>query len=302
MNIAYISVPYRYGQGKPGTEHGPAAVEKAGLLATLEARGQEAVRYGEASVLSEDAVREEDPKLKRLEGVVHTTNDLHLIVRDALSEQRFPLLVGGDHSMAIGTIAGLRQTVPRLGVIWFDAHGDLNTPETSPSGNIHGMPLAVALGEGHQRLTEVGGTDIKLQPEHLVFIGLRDVDPGEQELIDRLGIRVYDMEAIRTRGMDAIMEEAIAYLKETTDAFYLSFDMDGLDPSLVVGTGTRVADGIFLDDAKTVLQHCATAEDFIAAEFVEVNPLLEEGNGTAELANELIGDLLLAMETHSLVK
>lgn len=204
--------------------------------------------------------------------------------------------------MAIGTIAGLRQAVPRLGVIWFDAHGDLNTPETSPSGNIHGMPLAVALGEGHQRLTEIGGNDIKLQPEHLVFIGLRDVDAGEQELIDRLGIRVYDMEAIRTRGMDVIMEEAIAYLKETTDAFYLSFDMDGLDPSLVEGTGTRVADGIMLDDAKTVLRHCAGQDDFIAAEFVEVNPLLEEGNGTAILANELIGNLLQYMQAHRLVK
>lgn len=302
MNIAYISVPYRYGQGKPGTEQGPAAVEQAGLLETLAANGQEAVRYGEAAVLSEDAVREEDPQLKRLEGVVHTTNDLHLLVREALTEQRFPLLVGGDHSMAIGTIAGMRQVVPRLGVIWFDAHGDLNTPETSPSGNIHGMPLAVALGEGHQRLTEIGGDGVKLQPEHLVFIGLRDVDAGEQELIDRLGIRVYDMEAIRTRGMDAIMEEAVAYLKETTDAFYLSFDMDGLDPSLVEGTGTRVADGIMLDDAKTVLRHCAEQDEFIAAEFVEVNPLLEEGNGTAILANDLIGNLLQYMRTHRLVK
>lgn len=302
MNIAYISVPYRYGQGKPGTEHGPAAVEQAGLFQTLATHGQEAVRYGEAAVLPEDAVREEDAKLKRLEGVVHTTNDLQLLVHDALSERRFPLLVGGDHSMAIGTIAGLRRSIPRLGAIWFDAHGDLNTPETSPTGNIHGMPLAVALGEGHRRLTEIGGTDVKLQPEHLVFIGLRDVDPGEQELIDRLGIRVYDMEAIRTRGMEAIMKEAIAYLNETTDAFYLSFDMDGLDPSLVEGTGTRVADGVMLEDAQTVLNSCAEQENFIAAEFVEVNPLLEEENGTAILANTLIGNLLQAMQNQHLVK
>ncbi|WP_114571391.1 arginase [Exiguobacterium flavidum] len=302
MNIAYISVPYWYGQGKRGTDLGPKAVEEAGLFETFERYGESIERFGEAAVLPERAVWEEDTSLKRLEGVLHTTNDLHHLVRDAVDQGKFPLLVGGDHSMAIGTIAGLKQATPRLGVIWFDAHADLNTPDSSPSGNIHGMPLAVAIGEGEERLVSVGGAGAKLLPEQIVYIGLRDVDPGEQQLIEERGIRVYGMNDIRERGMEAIMEEAVRYLEEVADHFYLSFDLDGLDPSIVQGIGTPVADGISLEDAQVVLKHCADHARFIAAEFVEVNPLLEEGNGTAIVTNGLIDNLLEYMQSHRLVK
>ncbi|WP_214733981.1 arginase [Exiguobacterium sp. s154] len=282
MQWSYIHVPLRYGQGKLGVDQGPTKLNEMGMQQLLPT---ETVKHT-IRVLPESEIRENEEHLKRVDGVLHTVTELAEVVHREISEKRFPLIVGGDHSMAIGTLAGLAQTGP-YGVIWVDAHADLNTGETSPSGNIHGMPLAAAMGMGDVRLTEVGGRDPKLSPEHLVYIALRDIDEGEMNEINRLGIKVITVEEVRTRGVDVIMQEAMRYLRERVGRFYISFDMDSLDASLVPGTGTPVDGGLTEVEAKAILKEAMQAEDLIAVELVELNPALDRDDVTAQLAYRL---------------
>lgn len=291
MQWSYIHVPLRYGQGKLGVDQGPTKLNELGMQQLLPT---ETVKHT-IRVLPESEIRENEEHLKRVDGVLHTVTELAEVVHGEISEKRFPLIVGGDHSMAIGTLAGLAQTGP-YGVIWVDAHADLNTGETSPSGNIHGMPLAAAMGMGDVRLTEVGGRDPKLSPEHLVYIALRDIDEGEMNEINRLGIKVITVEEVRTRGVDVIMQEAMRYLRERVDRFYISFDMDSLDASLVPGTGTPVDGGLTEVEAKAILKEAMQAEDLIAVELVELNPALDRDDVTAQLAYRLCETIIKSKE------
>lgn len=291
MQWSYIHVPLRYGQGKLGVDQGPTKLNEMGIQQLLPT---ETVKHT-IRVLPESEIRENEEHLKRVDGVLHTVTELAEVVHREISENRFPLIVGGDHSMAIGTLAGLAQTGP-YGVIWVDAHADLNTGETSPSGNIHGMPLAAAMGMGDVRLTEVGGRDPKLSPEHLVYIALRDIDEGEMNEINRLGIKVITVEEVRTRGVDVIMQEAMRYLRERVDRFYISFDMDSLDASLVPGTGTPVDGGLTEVEAKAILKEAMQAEDLIAVELVELNPALDRDDVTAQLAYRLCETIIKSKE------
>ncbi|MGI1823274.1 arginase [Exiguobacterium sp. TRN 1102] len=291
MQWSYIHVPLRYGQGKLGVDQGPTKLNEMGMQQLLPT---ETVKHT-IRVLPESEIRENEEHLKRVDGVLHTVTELAEVVHREISENRFPLIVGGDHSMAIGTLAGLAQTGP-YGVIWVDAHADLNTGETSPSGNIHGMPLAAAMGMGDVRLTEVGGRDPKLSPEHLVYIALRDIDEGEMNEINRLGIKVITVEEVRTRGVDVIMQEAMRYLRERVDRFYISFDMDSLDASLVPGTGTPVDGGLTEVEAKAILKEAMQAEDLIAVELVELNPALDRDDVTAQLAYRLCETIIKSKE------
>lgn len=291
MQWSYIHVPLRYGQGKLGVDQGPTKLNEMGMQQLLPT---ETVKHT-IRVLPESEIRENEEHLKRVDGVLHTVTELAEVVHREISENRFPLIVGGDHSMAIGTLAGLAQTGP-YGVIWVDAHADLNTGETSPSGNIHGMPLAAAMGMGDVRLTEVGGRDPKLSPEHLVYIALRDIDEGEMNEINRLGIKVITVEEVRTRGVDVIMQEALRYLRERVDRFYISFDMDSLDASLVPGTGTPVDGGLTEVEAKAILKEAMQAEDLIAVELVELNPALDRDDVTAQLAYRLCETIIKSKE------
>lgn len=291
MQWSYIQVPLRYGQGKLGVDQGPTKLNEMGIQQLLPT---ETVKHT-IRVLPESEIRENEEHLKRVDGVLHTVTELAEVVHREISENRFPLIVGGDHSMAIGTLAGLAQTGP-YGVIWVDAHADLNTSETSPSGNIHGMPLAAAMGMGDVRLTEVGGRDPKLSPEHLVYIALRDIDEGEMNEINRLGIKVITVEEVRTRGVDVIMQEALRYLRERVDRFYISFDMDSLDASLVPGTGTPVDGGLTEVEAKAILKEAMQAEDLIAVELVELNPALDRDDVTAQLAYRLCETIIKSKE------
>ncbi len=291
MQWSYIHVPLRYGQGKLGVDQGPTKLNEMGMQQLLPT---ETVKHT-IRVLPESEIRENEEHLKRVDGVLHTVTELAEVVHREISEKRFPLIVGGDHSMAIGTLAGLAQTGP-YGVIWVDAHADLNTGETSPSGNIHGMPLAAAMGMGDVRLTEVGGRDPKLSPEHLVYIALRDIDEGEMNEINRLGIKVITVEEVRTRGVDVIMQEAMRYLRERVDRFYISFDMDSLDASLVPGTGTPVDGGLTEVEAKAILKEAMQAEDLIAVELVELNPALDRDDVTAQLAYRLCETIIKSKE------
>ncbi|MBR3321235.1 MAG: arginase [Exiguobacterium sp.] len=291
MQWSYIHVPLRYGQGKLGVDQGPTKLNEMGMQQLLPTG---TVKHT-IRVLPESEIRENEEHLKRVDGVLHTVTELAEVVHREISENRFPLIVGGDHSMAIGTLAGLAQTGP-YGVIWVDAHADLNTGETSPSGNIHGMPLAAAMGMGDVRLTEVGGRDPKLSPEHLVYIALRDIDEGEMNEINRLGIKVITVEEVRTRGVDVIMQEALRYLRERVDRFYISFDMDSLDASLVPGTGTPVDGGLTEVEAKAILKEAMQAEDLIAVELVELNPALDRDDVTAQLAYRLCETIIKSKE------
>lgn len=291
MQWSYIEVPLRYGQGKHGVDQGPTKLRTLGIEALLpKGTLQQTIR-----VLPESEIQVNEEHLKRVDGVLYTVNELADVVAADVRANRFPLIVGGDHSMAIGTLAGLAKTGP-YGVIWVDAHADLNTGETSPSGNIHGMPLAAAMGLGDIRLTEVGGREPKLTPEHLVYIALRDIDEGEMREIKQLGIKVVTVEEVRTRGVETIMAETIEYLRDRVDRFYLSFDMDSLDARLVPGTGTPVDGGLTAAEGKAILAEAMKADDLIAIELVELNPALDQEDATAQLAFSLCETILKSKE------
>lgn len=291
MQWSYIEVPLRYGQGKNGVDQGPAALRARGIE-TLLPKG---TVQRTVPVLPESEIRENEEHLKRVDGVLHTVNALANIVKEEMEANRFPFIVGGDHSMAIGTLAGLAHSGP-YGVIWVDAHADLNTSESSPSGNIHGMPLAAAMGMGDVRLTEVGGREPKLAPEHLVYIALRDIDEGEIREINRLGIKVVSMEEVRAKGVPTVMQETLSYLRDRVDRFYISFDMDSMDAALVPGTGTPVDGGLTAEEGMAILQEAMQAKELIAVELVELNPALDRDGQTEQLAYQLCETILKAKE------
>ncbi|GAE47737.1 arginase [Mesobacillus boroniphilus JCM 21738] len=208
-----------------------------------------------------------------------------------IESESFPLVLGGDHSIAIGSLTGVSKHYKNLGVIWYDAHADLNTADTSPSGNIHGMPLAVSLGLGHELLTQLGGYAPKVKPENIVIIGARALDEGEKDLIKELGIKVFTMHEIDRLGMATVIEETVNYLKEKTDGVHLSLDLDGLDPTDAPGVGTPVSGGISYRESHLAMEMLAEAKIITSAEFVEVNPILDEKNKTAVAAVALMGSL-----------
>jgi len=217
---------------------------------------------------------------------------LHREVAAAVGRGRFPLVLGGDHSLAIGTIAGMLRHKRSLGVIWFDAHADLNRADTSPSGNIHGMSLAISLGLGHPLLASIGGESSKVDPSKVVLVGARSIDPGERELIRELGIKVFSMHDIDRLGMTRVMEEAISLASNGTDGVHLSLDMDGLDPEEAPGVGTPVIGGMTYREGHLAMELLSEAGCVVSADVVEVNPILDHMNKTAKVAVELVASLL----------
>ena len=290
--ISVIGVPMNLGADRLGVDLGPVAIRYAGVKSRLERIGYDFEDRGDIEVVRPEVATDAHSNLKYLDEIVRVNTTLCEGVADIVSSGRFPLVLGGDHSIAIGTIAGAMQSKENLGVIWFDAHGDLNTAETSPSGNIHGMPLAVALGLGHERLTAIGGVEKKLNPENVVLIGSRDLDPGERQLLKDLGATVFTVHEVDLLGMPKVMEEAIRIASEGTDGVHISFDMDAMDPFFATGTGTRVAGGLSYRESHLALELIAQAGIATSAEFVEVNPLIDNKNETAETAVALMDSLL----------
>jgi arginase len=289
-DISIIGVPMDLGQSRRGVDMGPSAMRYAGLIDRLESLGYNIEDCGDLTI-----GRPEKPSnikgLKNLKAVAEASQILADSVRDEIGKGRFPLVLGGDHSIAIGTLAGVSQSYQNLGVIWYDAHGDLNTAETSPSGNIHGMPLAVSLGLGDSLLTKISGYSPKVKPENIVIIGARALDEGEKELIKEKNIKVFTMHEIDRLGMTAVIKETIDYFKGHTDGVHLSFDLDGLDPSEAPGVGTPVNGGITFRESHLALEMFAEADIITSAEFVEVNPILDDKNKTATLAVDLAASL-----------
>lgn len=291
-NISIIGVPMDLGQMRRGVDMGPSAIRYAGVVERLENLGYEMKDLGDIEIGQAERVHNNpDTNLRNLKAVAEASGKLASKVDEVISSGDFPLIFGGDHSIAIGTLAGVSAHYENLGVIWYDAHGDLNTGDTSPSGNIHGMPLAVSLGIGHEDLTSIGGSTPKIKPENIVIIGARSLDEGERELIKEKGIKVYTMHEVDRMGMAKVMEDAIGYLKDRTDGVHLSLDLDGLDPSDAPGVGTPVLGGISYRESHLAMEMLEEAKIITSAEFVEVNPILDEKNKTATVAVALMGSL-----------
>ncbi|RKD23203.1 arginase [Ammoniphilus oxalaticus] len=285
------------GADRRGVDMGPSAIRYAGVKKRLEMIGYEVEDKGDLKVATRESESIVYPNLKYLKQIVDVNRALAIVVEQEVNKGRFPLILGGDHSIAIGTIAGMAKRKKDLGVIWFDAHGDLNTAETTPSGNVHGMSLAVSLGIGHPDLTGIGGLDPKIKPEHVVIIGARELDRGEKELIKRIGLKVFTMHEIDRLGMPRVMEEALSIVGKGTDGMHLSLDLDGLDPHDAPGVGTPVIGGITYRESHLAMEMIAEANILSSAEFVEVNPILDIQNKTAKVAVALMssafGDKLL---------
>lgn len=290
--VSVLGVPYDKGAGSRGAALGPQAMLHAGLLRQIRQLGIEAEDRGMLSVPSMEKGEPSNGRLKHLQACAEVNTALADEVSDIVSQGRFPLVLGGDHSLAIGTIAGLAAHYKNLGLLWMDAHSDLNTAATSPSGNIHGMSLAVSLGSGHPLLTGIREARPKVKPEHVAIIGARQLDPGEKELIRKQGIRCFTMHDIDRLGMPRVMEQAMEIVTQGTDGVHLSFDIDSLDPREAPGTGTKVSGGLSYREAHFAMELLSEAGILTSAEFVEVNPSLDSGNRTARLAVELIGSML----------
>ena len=292
LKMSIIGVPLDHGQSRRGVNMGPSAIRYAGAIDRLEAIGHHVTDEGDIQVDVAKSTEMNTSNLKNVNEIIKANTNLAGKVEAVVKGGSFPLVLGGDHSIAIGTLAGLSTSYENLGVIWYDAHADMNTSETSPSGNIHGMPLAVCIGLGDERLVNLHTEGPKVNPENIVIIGARDVDPGERVLIKERGIKVYTMHEIDKCGMSSVMQDAIAYLQSReVDGVHLSLDLDGLDPLYTPGVGTPVPGGISYRESHLAMEMLEESGLITSAEFVEVNPILDVENKTADVAVDLMGSL-----------
>lgn len=293
--IRVIGMPLDLGAGRRGTDMGPSALRNAGLAERLQELGYTVKDAGDISTKNPEVLRIGDDKLKYLGEISKGVSALAGTVEQSLDNQEFPLVVGGDHSIAIGTVAGVsahfRKHHKKIGVIWVDAHGDMNTPDTSPSGNIHGMPLAVSLGVGHSKLTSIGGEYAKVDPAHTVLLGVRTLDSGEISHIRKMGVTVFTMRNIDDKGIHDVIEESIAIASRGTAGIHVSFDADGIDPTVAPGVGTPVHGGLTYREAHYIMESLHDSRKVISMELVETNPILDHQNQTAKIGVELISSL-----------
>jgi len=297
-SVRIIGAPTDYGANRRGVDMGPSAIRYAGLAEAIERAGAEAVDGGDIGVVrAERGDPNAEPgreRAKYLKEIRECATQLSDRVAEACADGTVPLVLGGDHSIAIGSVAGTSRDA-NVGLLWFDAHGDFNTPETTPSGNVHGMPLAAVLGRGS--FAEMDWTTAPgLDASNVAMIGLRDLDDAEREAIRDSDVTAYTMTDIDTRGIAPVVDEALNVATDGADELHVSFDLDWLDPTEAPGVGTPVPGGVSYREAHTVLELLAerdeSAELLRSMEFVEVNPILDEHNKTAELACELVASAL----------
>ncbi|SUM88656.1 arginase [Staphylococcus saprophyticus] len=289
--VEIIGAPSTFGQRKLGVNLGPDAIRYAGIVARIEAIGLTVKDSGNINVpeLNLNKFNSEQQGLRNLEEIIETSETLSQSVSNSLSNNHFPLILGGDHSIAIGSISGVSKHYENLGVIWYDAHGDLNIPEESPSGNIHGMPLRILAGDGDDKLVNIANYAPKVKPENIVLIGMRDLDVGERQYIKDNNIKTYTMAEVDRYGIKQVIEETIDYLNEKTDGIHLSLDVDALDPVETPGTGTRVLGGLTYRESHFALELLHNSNLVTSMDLVEVNPLIDHNNDTAEQAVGLVG-------------
>jgi arginase len=292
QKVRIIGVPMDLGQSRRGVDMGPSALRVAGLQARLKQLGHQVEDIGNIPVKQPEEMPVGEKRAKYMAEIAETCKDLAEIVQKCLEEDFVPLVLGGDHSIAAGAVSGVaahfRKEKKQIGYIWLDAHGDMNTPESSPSGNVHGMPLAAVMGYGAPELVDLLGFKPKVEPQNIVLVGVRDLDLQERRLVKKSGVRVFTMRDIDERGMREVMADALKYATDDTDGISVSLDMDFVDPSDAPGVGTPVRGGVTYREAHLAMEMIADSDAMASMEVVEINPVIDEHNRTALLGVELI--------------
>jgi arginase len=292
QKIRIIGVPMDLGASRRGVDMGPSALRVAGLQARIKQLGHQVEDIGNISVKQPEEMSYGEKRAKYLSEIADACKDLGAMVEKSLEENMLPVVLGGDHSIAAGTLSGVaahfKKKDKRIGLIWLDAHGDINTPESSPSGNVHGMPLAAAMGYGATELVELEGFKPKVEAQNISLVGIRDLDSHEKKLAKKSGVHVFTMRDIDERGMREVMSDALKYAMDDTDGISVSLDMDFVDPSDAPGVGTPVRGGVTYREAHLAMEMLADTEAMVSLEIVEINPVIDEHNRTALLGVELV--------------
>jgi arginase len=290
--IRIIGVPMDLGASRRGVDMGPSALRVAGLHARLKQLGRQVEDIGNVHVRQPEEQHYGEKNAKYLDEISETCKGLAEIVGKSLDEDQMPLVLGGDHSIAVGTVAGtaahFHKKSKRIGVIWLDAHGDMNTPESSPSGNVHGMPLASIMGYGPPELVELAGNKPMVEPRSVSLVGIRELDAKERRLVKESGVHIFTMRDIDERGMREVMAEALRFATDDTAGVAVSLDMDFVDPSDAPGVGTPVRGGVTYRESHLALEMIADSRSMLSFELVEINPVIDEHNKTASLGVELV--------------
>jgi arginase len=290
--ISVLGAPMDLGAGRRGVDMGPSAMRVAGLDEKIQSLGYEVKDLGNIEVDQPEAVPEGPQRARYLPQIAQTCTRLAETIERVKEDAAVPLVLGGDHSIAIGTLTGVashyRKRNQRVGLIWIDAHADMNTPETSPSGNVHGMPLACIIGMGPNELTQLNGFAPKVEARNVVLVGIRDVDQLERPYVRQTGVRAFTMREIDEMGMRAVMREALAIACDGTAGVHISFDMDAVDPREAPGVGTPVRGGLTYREAHLAMEMVCDSQQMLSMEVVEVNPVIDEANRTGILGVELV--------------
>jgi len=289
--VGFVGVPMDLGGARRGTNVGPTGVRHAGMAEAIESLGIEFTDTGNIEIADVIELKAKDSTAKYLQEISAACVALRDRVKTIFEKGEIPLSVGGDHSIAVGTVAGASDIYyskgDSIGLLWFDAHGDMNTPDSTESGNVHGMPLAACLGLGRAELTKMGSRFPLVDPSNACVVGVRSLDHREKDLIKEIGLRVFTMREIDIRGMHDVMVEALEIVNSGTAGFHLSFDVDGADPSIAPGVGTPVPAGLGLRECHLFMEMVAETENMVSLDVTEINPLLDNHNETSKLAVEL---------------
>ena len=292
QKVRIIGVSMDLGQSRRGVDMGPSALRGAGLQASIKKLGLQVEDIGNLSVKQPEEMPVGEKRAKYLQEIAETCGDVAAAAEKSLMEGFLPLVLGGDHSIAAGVAAGVanyfRKEKKQIGYLWLDAHGDMNTPESSPSGNVHGMPLAAIMGYGAPELVDLLGFKPKAEPGNIVIVGARDLDAQERKIVKRSGIHVFTMRDIDERGMREVMADALKYAMDDTAGIAVSLDMDFVDPDDAPGVGTPVRGGVTYREAHIAMEMISNSESMVSLEVVEINPILDEHNRTALLGVELV--------------
>lgn len=290
--VHIINVPLDLGASRRGTDAGPSAFRIAGLHDAISNLGYTISGETDIPVPMVEMRHQQDSDARFKEEILAVCVQLAEQTKEVLDKGETPLVIGGDHSIAMGTVSGaaahFREEGKKLGLIWFDAHGDMNRPESSPTGNIHGMPLAHLLGYGDSQLASILGVHPAVVPENVVLVGVRDIDRAERRFIRKSGVTAFTMRDIDQLGMCEVARRALEVVNADTAGFHISFDLDGCDPDVIPGTGTLVPGGVSFREAHLLLEECAADGRMTSIEVVELNPFLDQANISAERAVTLI--------------
>jgi arginase len=292
MIIHLLGVPMDLGSGRRGVDMGPSAIRIAGLAARLTELGHQVVDEGDVAIKNMEALKVGDVRARYLAEITRASRLVCTKIERIVGKGHFPLVVGGDHSISVGTVSAIaaasRREGKKVGLLWVDAHGDINTPETSPSGNIHGMPVAALLGEGPPELTSIGGEGPKVDPRNVAMVAIRSLDEGEKVRLKQYGVEVHTMSEVDRNGIESVMKQALARVTDGTDRVHVSFDLDAIDPTVAPGVGTPVKGGLDYREAHLLMEMLSDSGVMTSLEVVEANPILDDRNTSAAFAVELV--------------